>query len=498
MDEKVSLTGEIKDMTIPWLFQGFNAEKKTGTVIFEQDDIVKRVYFSAGDIVSASSNHSEDRLSEWLVRSKIITRQQSDTTSDLIKQTGEKEEAILVELGFLTPSGLVESVQAQVKQIIVSLFNWREGRYLFDESLLPSTDVIPLQMSTGNLIIEGLRGLEWKVVRKSLPSLRTIIRPSADPSLLFQGADFEPDQWSVFSLIDGTKSMEELCGLSGIGDFNTLKAIYVLLALRMVETGELKTKEEREFVHEVVREAIHPKDAKSAEAKTSRIISKEELKIAYKNLDWQNHYEILGVGRTATEVEVKKAYFTMAKLYHPDRHFKSEMNDMKETLEALFSSIHNAYEVLSDQNERDQYDRRLLERESTKVSTEEQEKARTADSKANAVVQYQEGMNRLKSGDFWGAEEAFRWAMRLDSDKAEYVFRLAQALSRIPRRGHDAEEYYTKAIRMAPKKIEYYLELGSLYERNGLKTKALSLYRNALRYEPEADRIKQALKRVGG
>jgi Tfp pilus assembly protein PilF len=147
---------------------------------------------------------------------------------------------------------------------------------------------------------------------------------------------------------------------------------------------------------------------------------------------------------------------------------------------------------------RDQYDRRLLERESAKASTEEQEKARTADSKANAVVQYQEGMNRLKSGDFWGAEESFRWAMRLDTDKAEYVYRLAQALSRIPRRGHDAEEYFTKAIRMAPKKIEYYLELGSLYERNGLKTKALSLYRNALRYEPEADRIKQALKRVGG
>ncbi|HUL01293.1 MAG TPA: DUF4388 domain-containing protein [Nitrospirota bacterium] len=498
MEENVSLSGEIKDMTIPWLFQGLNAEKKTGTVVCEKDETVKKVYFSAGEIVFASSNRSEDRLSEWLVQTNIISRQQSDETSVLFHKTGKKEGSILVELGILSPTAMVEGVQTQVKQIIVSLFNWREGRFMFDESPLPSADIIPLKISTGNYIIEGLRGLEWKVIRKSLPSLRTIIRPSADPSLLFQGVDLDQDHWAIFSLIDGMKSIEDICGLSGIGDFNTLKAIYVLLALRMVEAGELKTEEERKFVHEVVRETIPPKDEKSAEPTIARSITKEELIIAYKNLGWQNHYEVLGIKQTATVTEVKKAYFTLAKLYHPDRHFKTEMSEMKETLETLFSSIHDAYEILSNQSERDQYDLLLARRDTAKTSAEERERGREADSKENAAVQYQEGIKRFKAGDFWGAEEAFRWAMRLDSLNAEYVFRRAQALARIPRRGHDAEGYFTKAIKMAPERIEYYLELGNLYERNGLKTKALTVYRNALRYGPNTDRINQAIKRVSG
>src|SRR3990172_9041740 len=110
-------------------------------------------------------------------------------------------------------------------------------------------------MSTGDLIIEGIRNLEWKGVRKSLPSIQTVLRISTDPSLLFQSVQLEQDHQSVFSLIDGSKSIQEICVLSGIGDFNTLKAIYALLALRMVEAGVIKTREEK-IESAVIREAV--------------------------------------------------------------------------------------------------------------------------------------------------------------------------------------------------------------------------------------------------
>jgi len=497
MKEKIPLTGDVKDMIIPWLFQSLNAEKKTGTIVFENDEVVKKVYFSAGDIIFASSSDSEDRLGEWLVRTGIITRQQADTTSELFKQSRKKEGEILVDQGFLTPAGLVDGIKSHVRQIIISLLNWRDGRYIFDESPLPASDIIPLLISTGNLTIEGLRKLEWKVVRKSLPPLRTIIRPADDPSLLFQDADLEPDQRAVFALIDGNKSIEDICSQTGIGDFNTLKAIYVLLALRMVEAGEIKTEEEKKFVNEVVHETISAtKEEKPVAPAPARSISKEELNTAYETLGRQNYYEVLGVAHAIKTPELKKAYFTMAKLYHPDRHLKPEMSDMKEKLEALFSTIHNAYETLSDQIKRDQYDL-VLAREQTKSHAEEQAKQSAAVSRNNAEDQYVEGIERLKSGDFWGADEAFQWASRLDPTNAQYVFRRAQALLRIPRRGHDAEELFKKAIKMVPRKIEYQLELGNLYERNGLKKKALSVYQNALRLDPNSEKIKQAIQKVG-
>ena len=61
-------------------------------------------------------------------------------------------------------------------------------------------------------------------------------------------------------------------------------------------------------------------------------------------------YTLLGVARTATEVEIKKAYRKLAMEYHPDRNSAPEA-------EARFKEITEAYEVLKDQEKRSAYDR---------------------------------------------------------------------------------------------------------------------------------------------
>ena len=63
----------------------------------------------------------------------------------------------------------------------------------------------------------------------------------------------------------------------------------------------------------------------------------------------QNFYEALGVKRTSTEREIKDAYFSLAKKYHPD------VNNAKNARDK-FEAIQKAYEVLSNEKERDKYD----------------------------------------------------------------------------------------------------------------------------------------------
>lgn len=64
----------------------------------------------------------------------------------------------------------------------------------------------------------------------------------------------------------------------------------------------------------------------------------------------QDYYELLGVDRSASDDEIKKAYRKMAKKYHPD------LNPNNAEAEKKFKAVNEAYEVLSDSQKKARYD----------------------------------------------------------------------------------------------------------------------------------------------
>jgi curved DNA-binding protein len=67
-------------------------------------------------------------------------------------------------------------------------------------------------------------------------------------------------------------------------------------------------------------------------------------------MDYKDYYNVLGVGRGASQDEIKKAYRKLARAYHPDR------NPDDKAAEAKFKELNEANEVLSDPEKRQKYD----------------------------------------------------------------------------------------------------------------------------------------------
>eukprot|EP00501_MAST-03F_sp_TOSAG23-6_P001271 GSMAST32.ASY1.ANO1.1319.1 assembled CDS len=82
----------------------------------------------------------------------------------------------------------------------------------------------------------------------------------------------------------------------------------------------------------------------------------QKAKVALKRASRKNHYKSLGVGISASDKEIKKAYRKMAIKWHPDKQAgKSEAEKL--AAEKTFKDINEAYSILSDPQKKAAYDR---------------------------------------------------------------------------------------------------------------------------------------------
>jgi len=130
-----------------------------------------------------------------------------------------------------------------------------------------------------------------------------------------------------------------------IGLFLFLARDIILRRKTSYDKEELESKKDKTF------EKYHSDWGDDYEELGHRSNTKEdkEFREALNNDELPNYYEIIGVAKDATPEEIKKKFRELAKKIHPDK--------TKEDSEEEMTELNKAYEVLSDKELREKYDR---------------------------------------------------------------------------------------------------------------------------------------------
>ena len=221
---------------LPDLLLKISSLKQTGELRFMSSEAEKTVVLHDGAIVFAKSSSADDRLGPHLLKAKKIRFEHLTELSRFV--TPERRfGAVLVDNGVLTPHDLVQGVVGQVRSIILSLFQWTEAAYIFEEKEL-AKETIELSIPLPKLIVDGVREVSsWRRVAQGIGSLDAVYQSSDGIDDSVRAAKLDPEGLELHAELRGPKTIAEACASSELSDFEVCQLLWAFMAMGWLTTA---------------------------------------------------------------------------------------------------------------------------------------------------------------------------------------------------------------------------------------------------------------------
>lgn len=247
-EASLPLQGDFSQVGLPEILDYLKTTAKTGVLVLRNGNVTKTLHFKEGLVIFATSNLPDERFGDMLLREGKITREQFEEAGRLITR-GKRLGKILVEMQAIGPKDLWNEVRHQVQEISYSVLAWDSGSFQFMEGEQATGENITTSLNVPELLLEGLRRIRTaQPMQRRLPG-KDIVFERVLPAQRPQGLHFEEYERHVFKLVDGSRSVDEICDLSEIGEFETLKTLYIFFSI-----GFLHVKRRKDRYAEIQRE----------------------------------------------------------------------------------------------------------------------------------------------------------------------------------------------------------------------------------------------------
>lgn len=231
-----SPSGNLGPLTFPSLIHDVCEDKNTGVLTIKDEQHQKSIYIDKGKIVFAASNDTDDRLGALLIRRGMVSLAKLSAAAAESSMSGERMGKVLVEKQVIRPQDLVWGVCEQVKEIVISLFDWTRGTYQLNVGPLPTREVITLKMSTGDIVLEGVKRLDsWTRIQLAVGDQQTRYIVSSRLEEIGRGMNLSLEEWTLLSRCEGPVTLSHLCEATPMKDFDVCRLVWALTVVGMIQ-----------------------------------------------------------------------------------------------------------------------------------------------------------------------------------------------------------------------------------------------------------------------
>ena len=442
------------------------------------------IYLKDGRVVFAVSNARTSRLFDMMLERQRLTKK------DLAQIPNFSNDfefvAFLEDKKFLTKADSDRLFVEQIEAIIADILSWPEGDWAFS-SLKRIRDGLSFDIDTKRLLFDfGRCMLESSVVNR-FRSLGERFRRAAS---IETGLVLTPDEGFVYSRVDTEPvTVADLSSVSAMSESKALHTLYTLWlgglvarddwqpafsesTVEAIRGAKLELKQEAKLprISIAVETAAEPEAVSEPEKVPEIVLTLDEYLEQVEGA--ATFYDLLGVDPKAETPEIKRAYFAMAKMFHPDR-YHSAVGELFERVQNAFTELAQAHETLKNDHHRELYDYRM------RKELAEVEKRNASGNVGNNGIQTEQAAQNFERGFSLlmesGHDEALPFlarAVHFNPKNARYHAYYGKALSADEKQKHKAEQELQAALKLDPMNPTFRILLAEFFIQVNLLKRA--------------------------
>jgi hypothetical protein len=321
----------------------------TGALAFEDAAGIRRVLFRDGDFVTAASGAEGESLVAFLTQRGDLPSDVAARIGRKLPQFGRHAGAALIAQGHLRQDDLWPVLRAHAE--------WLVGRIVLMSSGAVGLEAdVPARMQAEPAVFGGATGAEVlvEIVRRAispeeavqrLGGAGAVLQKGESATLLGECAITDSEAEVVRGI--GEEAVSEVLRRAGHKDFAAVLYVLVELSVLGLASGE------RQGARASRQKAIAKPDDLDRAALRARILARKALS------EEGDYFALLGVPRSATSYDIRRAYTSLRDEYDPSRILTSETVDLRDEVELILEVLAEAFEILEDDLRRERYRRAL-------------------------------------------------------------------------------------------------------------------------------------------